>query len=308
MRLHRFLRAIYRPVGMSRRERLVSRVEGVLEEDRAVQSFDVQVRVDASMACTLPANLALPRSAWAHHPQWQNYQTREKGFTGFPLGAHTSFRTFSQEVIEMVAAIEEPLAHAVAKGSGQPPAFNFQLAAAETHWQRWMAAMNGGHARFEERRLFKYINARWAVSLDHLPEAHRGLEQREEDVVTAMAIASRTAHNSDAPLALKAGESQGGEGDGRQLVAAHEAVLTLLGALLELDTATITHLAEEEEVVVPLLLEWCKGAGDVQHWHAMNDLKGLCSCKSWFCEHRRLELGLPAISALAADAHGLSIR
>jgi hypothetical protein len=292
---------------MSRRERLMSRVEGVLEEDRDVQSFDVQVRVDASIASTLPANLALPRSAWAQHPQWQNYQTREKGFTGFPLGAHTSFRTFSQEVIEMVAVIEERLADAVAKGASQLPVFHFQLAAAETHWQRWMAAMNGGHARFEERRLFKYIHARWGVSLDHLPEAHRGLEQREEDVVAAMAIASRASHGKEL-LDFGAGERPEIEGIDRQLVTAHEAVLTLLSALLELDTATITHLAEEEEAVVPLLLEWCKGARDVQRWHAMNDLKGLCSCKLWFCEHRRLELGLPVVSAVAAESHGLAIR
>lgn len=62
-----------------------------------------------------------------------------------------------------------------------------------------MSAMQGGHARFEERRLFKYLQARWSVDIGHLPEEHRELERREEAVATAMAaVSSQAIHRQPA--------------------------------------------------------------------------------------------------------------
>jgi hypothetical protein len=200
----------------------------------------------------------------------------------------------------MTAAVEEKLAQAVERGATKPPAFEFQLTTINSHFQQWMSAMNGGHARHEERRVFKHIFARWGVALDHLPEAHRELEQREHDVETAMAMAS-TSFAREGQLPREVGgvdkEPQGGGGgqeEGNSLVvAAHEAVLALLDAFLELDATTVRHLAEEEELVVPLLLEWCKRTADIEKWREMNDLRGLCECPQWYCWHRQRELGLP---------------
>jgi hypothetical protein len=50
--------------------------------------------------------------------------------------------------------------------------------------------------------------------------------------------------------------------------------------------------AEEEDVVIPLLLEWCRQPEDVLRWQQQNALRGLCSCRLWFCAHRRRELQL----------------
>ena len=58
--------------------------------------------------------------------------------------------------------------------------------------------------------------------------------------------------------------------------------------------------AEEEEVVIPCLLEWCRHTQVVSRWKAQNALRGLCPCPMWFCPHRRRELQL--ITAEQCDA------
>jgi len=80
-----------------------------------------------------------------------------------PLTAHRAIRRRSQEVIEaqLVLHIQLLLPRSAGK---RPPTLRLRMGTASEHWRQWMSAMQGGHARFEERRLFKYLQARWSVT------------------------------------------------------------------------------------------------------------------------------------------------
>jgi len=84
----------------------------------------------------------------------------------------------------------------------------------------------------------------------------------------------------------------GGEEGLAGVAAMDGAIRELLAALLSLDACTVRHLGEEEELVVPLLLDMCSRPEEIQRWQDQNALHGLCACQKWFCPHRRKELEL----------------
>lgn len=85
-------------------------------------------------------------------------------------------------------------------------------------------------------------------------------------------------------------------------------IRALLDALLALDACTVRHLAEEEELVVPLLLDMCSRPEEIQRWQDQNALRGLCTCKKWMCPHRRraLELTTSAEAKVEIDLAALT--
>jgi hypothetical protein len=275
---------------------VIEQAEAVVDDDRQLLSFACTVRPEVTMESLIPAALRCPRADWEQHPSWATFMSAG-GFNGWPLTAHRAFRRRSQEVIELVLHIQLLLPRLAGK---HPPTMRLRMGTAAEHWKQWMSAMQGGHARFEERRLFKYIQARWGVDIGHLPQEHRELERCELAVAGAMAAA--------AELSTPEKMGDGGAEDLPGVAAMDYSIRALLKALLDLDACTIRHLGEEEELVIPLLLDMCSRPSETLRWQTQNALRGLCTCKKWFCPHRTRELGLITpgeaevqIAALAAE-------
>jgi hypothetical protein len=135
----------------------------------------------------------LPRSEWPTHPHFPR-QT-------LLLGGHESFRRTSRVLIDQAV-------------SGRSPDALGWL------FRAWKAAMHS-HERYEEHKLYPYLEARWDLSMAPARVGHDQLAERERDVFAAL-------DGSDAS-AIEAA------------FRAHDAVLC-------------PHLDLEEELVIPALL------------------------------------------------------
>ena len=142
----------------------------------------------------------IPREQWEAH---RNYPAQT-----LLLGSHENFRILALRVLELAA--ESP-------------------ARAERLFRRWMYAM-GSHERYEETKLYPYLEKRWGVSMDPLKDGHEALGERKAEVFDAFAGAL---------------EREGGDDEEKRLRRA----LFAFGQTLR------EHLDLEEETVIPLLLE-----------------------------------------------------
>jgi hemerythrin-like domain-containing protein len=139
----------------------------------------------------------IPRDEWNSHPNWPD-QT-------LLLRSHDGFRRISRQLVEA--------ARSRANNSEDVASLRYVF-------RHWKSAMKS-HERYEEMKLYPYLEARYGVTLGQLEEQHQQLGRLEHDVYAAW----------DA-------------GDGQALAAALKAH----------DETLIAHLAQEEEAVIPLLL------------------------------------------------------
>ena len=76
-------------------------------------------------------------------------------------------------------------------------------------FERWQAAMAGGHEQYEEHKLYPYLEARYPVSLEPLQAGHRQLDDSwhgSEPVFDLAGQYVRAAH--DDQLLLASGDAQ----------------------------------------------------------------------------------------------------
>jgi iron-sulfur cluster repair protein YtfE (RIC family) len=91
------------------------------------------------------------------------------------------------------------------------------------------------HARYEERKLFPFIEHRYKVSVEHLNAAHERLHDAENRLLAAVQEARAQMRGSVGYIDT-------------------ESAVALLEAALEYDEVLINHMGEEEDIVVPALL------------------------------------------------------
>lgn len=135
------------------------------------------------------AELSLSRAAWAAHPKFPEQVLL--------LGSHASFRATSRRLIERA----------------RQGASRANLLSTFSLWKSAMA----GHERYEEYKLYPYLEHRWGLDTAPLAQGHE-----------ALAEADRRVRQSDGPALLQALEH-------------HDRVL-------------LEHLELEESVVIPALL------------------------------------------------------
>lgn len=170
----------------------IDRAQAVVDDQRDLLIYHHEVRRAARMEELLPLELRCSRGNWEAHSRWHSFLDAELGFSGWPLTAHRSFRQTSQEIVEMCLHVQLLLPRCSAR---RPPTLRLRMGTIEQHWRQWMAAMQGGHARFEERRLFKMLAAQWPrlQPIGHLSEEHRELEHCEHAVGEALQTAMTSA-------------------------------------------------------------------------------------------------------------------
>jgi iron-sulfur cluster repair protein YtfE (RIC family) len=93
----------------------------------------------------------------------------------------------------------------------------------------WMKGMRG-HERYEERKLYPFLAARYGVSFAALERAHRMLHEHEQAVTDAFAALAPGAAGEPARHA------------------------SLMAALCAYEDALRVHLATEEDLIIPMLL------------------------------------------------------
>lgn len=102
----------------------------------------------------------LPRSQWTTHPHFPS-QT-------LLLGSHENFRNVSEYLIGRVG-LEDP--------------------ASLSHlFERWMSAMHS-HERYEELKLYPYLERRWEVSMQAAADGHAELHRQTAHVREAFEAA-----------------------------------------------------------------------------------------------------------------------
>lgn len=145
------------------------------------------------MTRTDTAVLDLPRTAWPDHPRYPQQVLL--------LGSHEGFRRTSASLVRRAEAGRD---------------------AAAIGWvfDYWKSAMSG-HERYEEYKLYPYLEARWGLSCEPLRAGHHQLAALEDAV--------RAAVRKDDGAAL------------HTTLATHDAAL-------------LAHLDAEESLVIPALL------------------------------------------------------
>lgn len=136
------------------------------------------------------------------------------------LGSHEAFRKRSAWIIDRVEALA---------GDDVRRARRW-LARMRTDFDWWMSGMSG-HERYEERKLYPFLARRWNTEFDELVAGHQALHHQRDDVREAFR------------RALAAGvDIAAASADVLRALTAHRRVL-------------VDHLRDEEDRVIPLLLE-----------------------------------------------------
>ncbi len=149
---------------------------------------------------------SIPRDQWEAHPNFPEH--------ALLLGSHESFRQISRHLRQ----------HPLQKG-------------AAWLYRHWKAAM-ANHERYEEEKLYPYLEARWGVSMDRALAGHKAL------------------HNAD--LRVRAYLEAPGP--------------ALEDALTNHDEVLKEHLALEEEMVIPLLLQLSRQEFDTYYHSGLRAL------------------------------------
>ncbi len=150
--------------------------------------------------------------------QWEQHP--HWGSQTLLLGSHEAFRRRSLWIIERIGSLARD----------QPARARRWVSRMSTDFDWWMSGMSG-HERYEERKLYPVLAAHYDTSFPELLEGHEQLHHHRDLVRDAFraAMASDAEAADQLPLLLHELE-------------AHRAVL-------------IAHLFDEENRVIPLLLE-----------------------------------------------------
>jgi hypothetical protein len=138
------------------------------------------------------------------------------------LGSHDSFRRRSIWILERLRDLD-PVA-------GDPRRQRRWVTRMSTDFDWWMRGMRG-HERYEETKLYRYLAHRFGGSFEHLEAGHRVLNAHRERVEEAFRRSRAAKPSPDDHLERLIGELE-----------AHRDVL-------------LEHLREEEDFVIPQLLE-----------------------------------------------------
>ncbi len=138
------------------------------------------------------------------------------------LDSHEAFRRRSQWLIDSLEHVAPATGVVVAKRRRW-------LARLRGDFDWWMTGMSG-HERYEEHKLYPFLARKYGVSFDALRNGHKTLHVRRDEVRNAFRRA--LALHSDDDAFIEVLES----------LKAHRAFL-------------LCHLTDEENLVIPLLLE-----------------------------------------------------
>lgn len=141
----------------------------------------------------------LSREPWERHPRYPR-QT-------LLLGSHDNFLAINDRLIERAGRVPE-------------------LDALEPHYRYWIHAMRS-HERYEELKLYPYLEHRFGVSFEPSRAGHAELHEKHAAVLAAF----------------------------RGVDASDDARAALVDALTEHRATLHAHLTLEEMAVIPLLLE-----------------------------------------------------
>ncbi|KAJ3065342.1 hypothetical protein HDU98_011286 [Podochytrium sp. JEL0797] len=169
----------------------------------------------------LPRNLQIPRDQWASHP---NY-----GVNTLLVKGHASFRKTSQEVLEGIRSLNNA---SFQTAGGQSPRVLLD------RFREWHGYMSG-HENYEEAKLYPFLCRRWQVDPSYLSNEHGELHEKRDTVL----------HAFNRYLNFDGNNKQYGS------ESVIKAAANLEQAMAEYDTLLRIHLAEEEEFVIPMLLE-----------------------------------------------------
>lgn len=173
----------------------------------------------------------IPRNEWASHPRFAEQ--------GLLLESHATFRGRSDWIIDRLRDLA-PRGEVDARRRARW----LKRMRAEFSW--WRSSM-GAHERYEERKLYPYLCARYRLTFDDLQAGHRELHALADQIESAF-VAARA-------------------DDGRE-----RSLLSLLPLSELIQTvenhrdALLRHLELEENKVIPILLAMPKA--EFQHFVA----------------------------------------
>ncbi len=157
----------------------------------------------------------LPRDQWVSHPRYPSQ--------ALLLGSHEGFRNMSAWVIKAVSQLDPDDPSSIRKRQRWLTRYRDDFA-----W--WMTGMKA-HERYEERRLYPYLARRYDVMFAHLQRGHRVLDDHQRAVRAAFADVVPGAEREVAAMAA------------------------LRAALTDHQRTLLEHLREEEDLILPMLLE-----------------------------------------------------
>jgi hypothetical protein len=163
----------------------------------------------------------IPRAAWATHAHFPE-QT-------LLLDSLEAFRRRRQWMLDSVRHVEPG-------GDGAERKRRRWLSRLGTEFDWWMAGMKA-HERYEETKLYPYLERRWDTSLAEVAAGHLALDERKRQVREAFAGALAATD-----------PSRGAPGTPAARVGA------LLAALGDHRRTLLDHLELEEDAVIPMLL------------------------------------------------------
>lgn len=215
--------------GGGSQEALVKQLRQVLGEDRGVMNYPrytpssehVQRMKDFAKAePTVFANPKItPRATWFTNPIFSRSQQMP------PYHIH-----FRQETQEAVRYLYEVYA------AKSPKAQSRAARNAQRYVEGCLSGLHG-HVGIEEHRIFPMMQRRHPkIDLQFLFDDHERLDREERQLTRELNQLVRTTNSSPDSLIPR------------------EEIMKVLELLLAFDTTLITHLGEEEEVVVPISL------------------------------------------------------
>ncbi|KAI9342641.1 hypothetical protein BDR26DRAFT_894633 [Obelidium mucronatum] len=174
-----------------------------------------------ALIAALPKHLQIPRELWASHKNYTNNILLIQG--------HKRFRKASADILEGIRSLDHD---SFKTQSGDSPRSLL------SHFRSWHTSM-GSHEAYEESKLYPFLCRRWDVDTRYLKQEHQEMHEKRDLVLAAF---HRYLNFENSP------QQYGSD----SLIAAG----TLLeSAMADYDSFLRLHLAEEEEFVVPMLLE-----------------------------------------------------
>jgi len=156
----------------------------------------------------------IPRASWHDHPHYPE-QT-------LLLGSHEAFRNQSSYILEALGSLDP-----ADQGERRKRERWVRRMSRTFHW--WMSGMRG-HERYEETKLYPYLQRRYDHAFDLLEDGHVHLNERKQFVTRAFDLVV--------------------VGDPDEAVYLED----LIGGLKAHRDTLLEHLALEEDTVIPMLL------------------------------------------------------
>ncbi|KAJ3063042.1 hypothetical protein HDU98_001100 [Podochytrium sp. JEL0797] len=174
-----------------------------------------------ALMATLPQNLLIPRKAWKSHPNM--------GRCGMLVYMHTNFRASSKQVLDGILSLDHS---SFRTSNGQSPRVLLD------RFRDWQGSMNT-HEYIEETYLYPYLYNKWRIDLSVLTKEHGDIHDKRDQVLASFATYLKFEKSSDdygSDAVKKAGA------DLEKAMTGYVDVLKF-------------HLAEEEELIIPMMLE-----------------------------------------------------